>query len=264
MPSIRSTISSAPLPTTIRRSSSIRNSPSPTTIAATRFDDKGDPDRAIADYNEALRADPNYAAALYNRGIAWRRKGDLDRAIADYDQAIRLNPTAAAYNNRGSAWLAKGESERAIADLDQAIKLDPRFADAYINRGNAKRERLDFAEARRRLHARHRAFAERRACLLQSRLGALSRRRKRPGAGRRRSRHRAQRPLGERVLDPRADPRAACRSRAGAIADFRKALEIDPSFQQPAEGLQRLKAGPASEPHDPRARRRSRTTASYR
>ena len=33
---------------------------------------------------------------------------------------------------------------------------------------------------------------------------------------------------------------------AGAIADFRKALEIDPSFQQPAEGLQRLKAGPAS------------------
>jgi tetratricopeptide (TPR) repeat protein len=31
---------------------------------------------------------------------------------------------------------------------------------------------------------------------------------------------------------------------AGAIADFRKALELDPSFQQPVEGLQRLKAGP--------------------
>ena len=34
-----------------------------------------------------------------------------------------------------------------IADLDQAIKLDPRLADAYINRGNAKRERLDLAAA---------------------------------------------------------------------------------------------------------------------
>jgi hypothetical protein len=29
-------------------------------------------------------------------------------------------------------------------------------------------------------------------------------------------------------------------------ADFREALKIDPSFQQPADGLQRLKAGPAS------------------
>jgi hypothetical protein len=33
---------------------------------------------------------------------------------------------------------------------------------------------------------------------------------------------------------------------AGAIADFRKAVELDPTFQQPAEGLRRLKAGPAA------------------
>ncbi len=83
------------------------------------YDDKGDVDRAIADYNAALQIDANYAAAYYNRGIAWRRKGDLDRAIADYDQAIKLNPTATAYNNRGSAWDAKGEIDRAMADLDQ-------------------------------------------------------------------------------------------------------------------------------------------------
>ena len=56
--------------------------------------------RADAGQVEALRADPTYAAAFYNRGIAWRRKGDLDRAIADYDQAIKLNPTATAYNNQ--------------------------------------------------------------------------------------------------------------------------------------------------------------------
>jgi hypothetical protein len=30
----------------------------------------------------------------------------------------------------------------------------------------------------------------------------------------------------------------------GAIADFREALKLDPKFQQPAEGLQRLQAGP--------------------
>jgi hypothetical protein len=31
---------------------------------------------------------------------------------------------------------------------------------------------------------------------------------------------------------------------AGAAADFRAALKIDPTFQQPAEGLKRLSAGP--------------------
>ena len=30
----------------------------------------------------------------------------------------------------------------------------------------------------------------------------------------------------------------------GAVGDFRQALKLDPSFQQPAEALQRLNAGP--------------------
>jgi tetratricopeptide (TPR) repeat protein len=72
----------------------------------------------------------------YNRGIAWKAKGDLDRAIADYDQAIRLDPKHEhAYVNRGIAWKAKGDLERAIANYDQAIRLDPKHEHAYVNRG---------------------------------------------------------------------------------------------------------------------------------
>jgi tetratricopeptide (TPR) repeat protein len=48
------------------------------------------------------------------------------------------------------------------------------------------------------------------------------------------------------AFSTRALIRERLADRAGAIADFREALKIDPSFQQPAEGLQRLKAGPAS------------------
>ena len=66
---------------------------------------KGEYDRAIQDYNQALQRDPNYAAAYNNRGIAWAVKGDYDQAIRDYDQAIRLNPgLVATYNNRGIAY----------------------------------------------------------------------------------------------------------------------------------------------------------------
>src|SRR6201999_2817864 len=35
---------------------------------------------------------PGFYLAYNNRGAAWRRKGDIDRAIADYEQALRINP----------------------------------------------------------------------------------------------------------------------------------------------------------------------------
>jgi tetratricopeptide (TPR) repeat protein len=34
----------------------------------------------------------NLAIVFYNRGNAWNSKGDYDRAIADYNEAIRLTP----------------------------------------------------------------------------------------------------------------------------------------------------------------------------
>ena len=65
------------------------------------YSDKGDPDRAITDCNDAIRLNPKLAGAYVNRGKAYSDKYDFDRAIADYDQAIGLNPKSSiAYNNR--------------------------------------------------------------------------------------------------------------------------------------------------------------------
>ncbi|MBR1277592.1 tetratricopeptide repeat protein [Bradyrhizobium sp. AUGA SZCCT0283] len=112
------------------------------------YSNKGDTDRAIADYTAAIRLDPTYANAYYNRGNAYSNKGDTDRAIADYTEAIRLEPTYAnAYFNRGNAYSNKGNTDRAIADYTEATRLDPKNANAYYNRGNAYGNKGDTARA---------------------------------------------------------------------------------------------------------------------
>ena len=48
------------------------------------------------------------------------KKGDKERAIADFDTAIKLNPKDAdVYTNRGLAYFDKGQYDRAIADLER-------------------------------------------------------------------------------------------------------------------------------------------------
>jgi tetratricopeptide (TPR) repeat protein len=102
------------------------------------YSNKDDYDRAIADFDEAIRLDPKFALALVNRGWAYERKGDYARAIADYEEAIRLDPNySLAYNNHGWIHHLKGEYDEAIADYGEAIRTDPKDATAYINRCDA-------------------------------------------------------------------------------------------------------------------------------
>ena len=105
---------------------------------ANAYREKGDKDRALADYNEAIRLDPKYALAYFSRGSFYGNiLGDKDRALADYNEAIRLDPKyAPAYNNRGNNYSGRGDNGRALADLDEAIRLDPKLALAYFSRGS--------------------------------------------------------------------------------------------------------------------------------
>ena len=68
----------------------------------------------------------NLAVAYYNRGIEWGAKGNTDRAIADFDEAIRLDPKyAPAYLARGIAWEIKHGLPEALADFKMYSQLAP-------------------------------------------------------------------------------------------------------------------------------------------
>lgn len=109
---------------------------------------KGETDRAIQDYDQAIKLDPNDTAAYINRGGANESKRQYDRAIQDYDQAIKLEPSyALAYFGRGNAYSGKGETDRAIQNFDQVIKLNPKYDSAFINRGSAYSRKSQYDRA---------------------------------------------------------------------------------------------------------------------
>ena len=93
---------------------------------------------------EKIEQDPTDAESYFRRGLLREELHELDKAIEDYDEAIRLGPkNPLAYIGRGSAWNDKREYEKAIADFDEAIRLDPKNSLARVGRGMTWRAKGD-------------------------------------------------------------------------------------------------------------------------
>jgi tetratricopeptide (TPR) repeat protein len=128
---------------------------------------KGDDDRALADFNGAIRVNPKDALAYNDRGLLWRERGESDRAIADFTAAIAIDALPHSdeafsrrgntvvprhevnvYENRALTFLEKSDFDSAIADFDQAIRRNPNAAESYNGRGAAWRAKGELGRAR--------------------------------------------------------------------------------------------------------------------
>ena len=112
------------------------------------FADQGAYDKAVADYTKAAELKPNYLDAYYNRANAFINQKLYDRAIDDYTKVIALNPASAeAYNNRGATYNIQKLYDNAIADYSKAIELMPNYALAYKNLGDLYYDQKVYDEA---------------------------------------------------------------------------------------------------------------------
>jgi len=71
-------------------------------------------------------------------GIAEYEKGNYKEAMRHYDNGLKENPDdPCLFNNRGLAYYSLEQYGKAVSDYDKAIELKPDFVDAYYNRGLA-------------------------------------------------------------------------------------------------------------------------------
>ncbi len=83
-------------------------------------------DKAIADFDSAIRLDPNEFDFYYNRGLARFNKADFPGAIVDFTEAIRIDPKSAdSCFERAIAESKRNEFDKAISDYTEVIRLDP-------------------------------------------------------------------------------------------------------------------------------------------
>ncbi len=91
---------------------------------ATAFLHKKDQLRSLADFNKAVELDPNYSFRYASRAFAKQNFGDIDGAVEDYRKAVDLDPDdAVAQNNLGMLLEQQGYKKEADERFKRADKL---------------------------------------------------------------------------------------------------------------------------------------------
>jgi serine/threonine protein kinase/Flp pilus assembly protein TadD len=104
-------------------------------------------DRAIADFNEALRTDPNLFGARFYRGMVHALARRSQEALADYAAAIQLQPNhPAPYLERAKVYIDLGAESLALSDYTEAIRLNP-DAEAHLARAHLHHEMGSYDQA---------------------------------------------------------------------------------------------------------------------
>jgi tetratricopeptide (TPR) repeat protein len=84
------------------------------------------------------KKNPNYGHLFTNRGLLELRQASYEKAIADFDAALKTIPKDAyALYGRGVAKIHKNKTGEGEADIAEAVKIWPHIAEPFSAHGLA-------------------------------------------------------------------------------------------------------------------------------
>ena len=94
---------------------------------------------AVSYYKNALNIQPENTQLLYNLAMYYQEVGDNDNAIKNYQMILQINPKHVfALHNIGWIYMVKQQKyEEAVAFFTKAIESDTNYIEAVYNRGLA-------------------------------------------------------------------------------------------------------------------------------
>ena len=112
------------------------------------FLQKGQVDKALEDFQNAVEINPNYLEAHSNLGLALLQEGQMDEAVAHFKKASEIAPNSlTTHYNLGVALFKNGELDEAVAQYRKALEINPNSLETHYNLGLIlfKKSQLDEA-----------------------------------------------------------------------------------------------------------------------
>ena len=182
----------------------------------------GDLAGALRSLTECLRLNPDATLCAGTRGLVYTTQGEYDKALADYNTAIRLNPKLSAnYYYRSINYRKQKNPAAAFADLTKAIELisEYQFTNPKLYTKTAPRYYSERVEVDIDLNKTDAALADASIII---------------------------RIEPDKYLNyyRRALFYGALDQKEKAIADYRRALQLNPQFKEAKEALKALGVEP--------------------
>lgn len=96
---------------------------------------------ALRCFEEAHKLKPRDTQLLLKKGALNFQINRVQRAIDDFNEALKIDDEfAAAYERRAFAYVKLGQAQAALRDFEQAIRFNPKLADSHAARGDLLRK----------------------------------------------------------------------------------------------------------------------------
>jgi tetratricopeptide (TPR) repeat protein len=96
---------------------------------------------ALQDFDRTIQLEPNFFKAWFNRAEVCRELERYEQAVEDYTQAVRFKPNdMLAHRGRAHAYYQLGKLPQALEDFGRVVEIAPQDAVAWVDRADLSAE----------------------------------------------------------------------------------------------------------------------------